>query len=516
MNRKNLFDKKNFFYLCLLIFVIIIRLPTFSLPIDNDTGARAYHASLILQGEPLYSTHHPNHHLPAIYYTYAIIFKLLGEQTNSLQLFLIFWVWLNGIFLYKLGSKLTNSFGGILAAFFYVFIGSMTNIAGDTAQTELFVNTFMTISIWLCADLVQHKRKPILYYLLGGLCAICFLYKAVYIAPLVVALSMNILRFVFKTKHTSWKLLVLQIVLIFLGFVTIISMVIGYFYSQDLLSRFLMVFTNGSGYVNLVEMPWIFIIIIPFYIISSTNLSLLLIGVLNITRTFFISIKNFSIVDSKIIIKLLIIIWFAVSIIEAGFSKFIFFHYGLLLLPSLVLLASSDIVELIKIIKKNKSKNIRFVYLLPGLFIFAIIGNTLFNSHEYLSGYIDFRTGELSLENYVINHTVLGYQNVIASNIAKYVESNSSPDDLILNWSELAQIPYLANRQLSTDTVWPLHLENLGDPERALTSEPLFIVVGPSFFEDDPIPHWLEVELSDNYIIDKIFDRFSLYRRVRY
>lgn len=502
------------FFILLLFFTIIIRTPIFSLPIDNDTGARTYHASLILQGEPLYSTHHPNHHLPAIYYTYAFIFLLLGENSNSLQLFLIFWIWLNAIFLYKLGSKLTNSYGGMLASFLYVFIGSMTNIAGDTAQTELFVNTFMTISIWLSADLVQHKRKPIIYFLLGTLCAICFLYKAIYLAPIIVAISMIMLKYVFKIHSSTLKSTILHIVLTSLGFLTVILIVFGYFHSKGLLSKFLLVFTNGSGYVNLVDLHWIFVLIIPFFMLSSVNLFLLLFGMLNLTRSIVNLFSKFHLKDSKFIIKLMIIIWFAVSIIEAGFSKFIFFHYGLLLLPPLVLLAGSEITEFIQIIKDDFPKiSVLKAYIFPGIFIISILGNVIFTSYGYLFGFIQYRSGNISLEDYAINNTMLGYHNVMASKIADYIETNSTSEDLILNWSELAQIPYLANRKLSTDTVWPLHLANLGGPQRAFISKPLYVIVGPSFIIGEPIPKWLEYELVESYKLDKTYDDFYIYRR---
>ena len=210
----------------------------------------------------------------------------------------------------------------------------------------------------------------------------------------------------------------------------------------------------------------------------------------------------------------MIIIWFAVSIIEAGFSKFIFFHYGLLLLPPLVLLAGSEITEFIQIIKDDFPKiSVLKAYIFPGIFIISILGNVIFTSYGYLFGFIQYRSGNISLEDYAINNTMLGYHNVMASKIADYIEANSTSEDLILNWSELAQIPYLANRKLSTDTVWPLHLANLGGPQRAFISKPLYVIVGPSFIIGEPIPKWLENELVESYKLDKTYDDFSIYRR---
>ncbi len=102
-------NKNWVLYLLLILVVIIVRLPAFELPIDNDSGANAYHARLINQGEPLYSTHHSAHHLPAIYYTYATIFRLLGDRPVSLQLFLVFWMSLNGLIIIELVLDLSSA-----------------------------------------------------------------------------------------------------------------------------------------------------------------------------------------------------------------------------------------------------------------------------------------------------------------------------------------------------------------------------------------------------------------------
>lgn len=158
--------------------------------------------------------------------------------------------------------------------------------------------------------------------------------------------------------------------------------------------------------------------------------------------------------------------------------------------------------------------NKRKTQIFQGILILAIIGNTLYTSHGYLSGYIKYRAGNLSLEDYASNHTMLGYYKVIASKIAAYIHDHSNMGDTILNWSELAQIPYLANRSLSTDTVWPLHLANLGDPLRAFNSKPLYIIVGSSFIPGESIPDWLDLEISKNYYLENKINEYFIYRRL--
>src|SRR5262245_37622092 len=119
--QRNFFLRNEWvFGLLLFVFVVLVRLPSIEQPLDNDSGAVAYEARLILHGEPLYGTHHPAHHLPGIFYTYALIFGLLGDSAVSLKIFLIPWMWLNAWILYHIGSTLKSQAAGILAAVFFV------------------------------------------------------------------------------------------------------------------------------------------------------------------------------------------------------------------------------------------------------------------------------------------------------------------------------------------------------------------------------------------------------------
>ena len=62
----SLLKNQRFWLLGVLLLAILLRIPSLDMLIDNDGGARAYHARLILAGEPLYGTHHTGHHMPAI------------------------------------------------------------------------------------------------------------------------------------------------------------------------------------------------------------------------------------------------------------------------------------------------------------------------------------------------------------------------------------------------------------------------------------------------------------------
>jgi hypothetical protein len=104
-------------FLSLVILIVIIRLPSLEEPLDNDSGAAAFHARQMLRGEPLYGNFHPTHHLPGIFYTFKIAFELFGDNQIAPKLILLFWFIACAWLLYLLG----RSYEMILLAFSELF-----------------------------------------------------------------------------------------------------------------------------------------------------------------------------------------------------------------------------------------------------------------------------------------------------------------------------------------------------------------------------------------------------------
>lgn len=511
--KKFLFNKNWIIYILILFFTIAVRLPAFELPIDNDTGAIAYHARLINQGEPLYGTHHPTHHLPAIYYTYALIFRILGDNTNSLQLFLVFWMWLNGLILLKIGETLSNRSCGTIAAGLYILVSSMTNLSGDTAEIELFANVPISLVILIGALLLTNRKKSFLFlFLIGVLGAISFLFKAVYITSLVAVSLSLILDLIFEYDKKHLVKFLKNISIIFLGFIPVIGVVLFYFGVEGLLSRFLLVFQVGSEYINYNESPWYFIFLMPIAIIINANLSLLLIGFVSVFRLLFYLPKKIKKNKSIALNQFSLIIWLFMSIFAAGFSRFGFAHYGILLIPPLSLLFGVEVSELwTRIQNQQPDLNIIKKLLLPTLMIMVVFGNTFYSSSDYIVGFFNYRLGKINLTEFATNHTIMGPNNVMAKDIAAYIEQNSNPDDYIFTWTELAQISYLANRKSSADILWPIYISHFGPPERVYEKKPVYIVVGPYFFYNEETPEWIKSKLITSYNLEKTYNQYNLY-----
>jgi hypothetical protein len=148
----------------------------------------------------------------------------------------------------------------------------------------------------------------------------------------------------------------------------------------------------------------------------------------------------------------------------------------------------------------------------PFFMMVIVLCNTFYSSSDYIKGYINYRLGKIGLTEFVIHHTLMGPNNVIAQEIAAYIYQNTNPDDYIFSWTELAQIFYLSNRRSSVDVIWPFHVSSSGSTQRVFELNPVYIFLGPTFLNNGEIPFWLTSELEISYHLEKTFDQYNLYR----
>ncbi len=506
-------NKNWLLYLLLFLLVILIRLPAFELPIDNDSSANAYHARLINQGEPLYGTHHPAHHLPATYYTYAMVFRLFGDQPISLQMFLVIWMWLNGLIIFKIVETFSNKKIGFISAAIFILVSSMTNLKGETATAVLFANVPLSLILLLSINLFTSQKKPYMLFIIGVVGAIGFLFKAVYITSLIaVSLTLFLELMLQPTKKYILGFLK-NISLMLLGFILVIGFVVSYFSLEGLFSRFLLVFHVGSQYVSYSESPWYFIFLIPIILIANANFSLLVFGFLSSYRLFLHFPTSIKQNKTKTLLHFLIVSWLFTSFVAAGFSRIALYHYGLLLIPPLSVLFGIEISELWSRIQKQKVgflTNIKKLILI--CMVLIVTSNTFFSSSHYINGYINYRLGKIKFAQFAAYHTSMGPNNVIAQEVSTYINQNTNQDDFIFCWTELVQIYYLSNRRSPLDVIWPINVSSFGSPEQVLELNPVYIVTGPFFLYDEDIPSWLSSELENSYHLEKIFNPLEVYK----
>src|SRR5512145_946563 len=94
-----------FLLIALALTLILVRLPSFEMPLDPDSGANAFFARHMLQGETLYAKFHPAHQLPGIYYTFEIAFRLFGDNPLAPKYFLFPWALACAYLMYWMGRS---------------------------------------------------------------------------------------------------------------------------------------------------------------------------------------------------------------------------------------------------------------------------------------------------------------------------------------------------------------------------------------------------------------------------
>src|SRR5215216_2155313 len=113
-------NKKD--WILLLVFAILlvtVRLPSLAEPLDNDSGSVAFFARQMLRGDILYREFHPIHHLPGIYYTFVLAFKVFGDNPYAPKLFLFPWALACTWLVFCMGRLFLNELSGLLAAVFF-------------------------------------------------------------------------------------------------------------------------------------------------------------------------------------------------------------------------------------------------------------------------------------------------------------------------------------------------------------------------------------------------------------
>src|SRR5690606_7735908 len=236
-------------FLVLALFTLLVRLPSLHQPLENDSSALAYHARLIVQGEPLYSTHHTGHHLPGAYYVYAAAFALFGDDVASVKGVLILWTAVTVFLVYKLGSLVAGRRVGFVAACLATLLYGQIILAGTTSRIETFLGLPQLLAVY--ALLLFTGRAQPRYLLLTGVgLGLTFLFKANnIIGPAgLVALVLLARWWPQRRSGRGWWLLVQRAGWVAAGVAVVLLPIVLYFVSQGLWGRFLAVFQIGLNY----------------------------------------------------------------------------------------------------------------------------------------------------------------------------------------------------------------------------------------------------------------------------
>jgi 4-amino-4-deoxy-L-arabinose transferase-like glycosyltransferase len=508
-------------WLILAALVILFRLPSLVEPLDQDSAANAYGARLIVQGEPLYTTYHPSHHFPLVYYTYALAFAIFGDRPFAVKFFLMLWMIPTAYLLFRLARHFVGEAGSWLAVVLFLLLTSERWLKGTTAEIELFANLpRIGATLWLLI-LLKRQAPNWQFGLIGLLGAMSVLFKIVYVSPLVLAAVMLGLEF-WPQRHVAGAAarLALRLGWMAAGFVAGWLPVIIYFGALNLLPRLALVLVLGEVHVGDSSggnsgNP-LFLVLYPLIGLGMSNLPLLILGLAGAGSM----LRERSMPSLQ---RAILPLWLVLSWIEAGIGLKLYLHYYLLIVPPLSLLAAWLLARLgsISNLRVDAGKLEKLLgswpkIVVPAALVLAICVAYGYRNGGYLAHYVRYATGQESYRDFVLNGWPYDGPTLIAlQDLADYMQAHSTPDDRIYVWSDDVQLYYLADRRCAVDIIWADRLETpvmpgglAGTQRRLLAPTTKFIVVA----WDNP-PDWLRQGLAEHYELTQVIAGREVYQR---
>jgi len=448
-------------FICLL--TIIVRIPFFRWPLISDEGGYAYGSYWWFKGIPLYSDQLWFDRPQGIFLAYKLGMLLLGEETWAIRLWGALWAAGTGVFVYLIAKRLFNNQTAFLASIIYAIFSAMPQIEGFTANGEIFALLPATASAYY---LLSKK-----YRLAGVLTSLAFLMKPTGGSVIL----LGILWLIYEKE--GWKKLfyyVCGVVLLFsialfhgvvtAGFSNYWFALVGYRYNlQPTRSESPMIKFQKTSIV------WIPLSIFTILGFKKEN-------------------------NEKIIF---ILLWLLSSIIGMAIGKNWEYHYFIQIIPVLALGTSVGIFYIWE--KKNFLLKLltTIIFLMPILYfcIFIILPP---------------ETGA-----WMIYHRP-GYQK--ASEITKYIQNHTTPDETIYVAFYEAEYYFLSNRRSAIPYIFQIYITYIPGAYESLISaidnrDPTYVVViNPPLTMIDPENRFQEI-LEKNYYLETYIQGTPIYRR---
>ena len=148
------------------LFLLIVRMNFFEIPMERDEGIYAYAGKMILQGKTPYIDFYEQR-FPGIFYMYAVLVGLFGYSLKGLAIGIFFVNLATMGFIYFGVKKLWDNFTGILAAGAYTFLVFGPYASGFSRQSEHLMVFWATAGFCMLAYSVHSKKN--LHFLFTGL-----------------------------------------------------------------------------------------------------------------------------------------------------------------------------------------------------------------------------------------------------------------------------------------------------------------------------------------------------------
>ena len=170
-------NKKHLFYLVLIIlFAGLIRVPSLTQPLGPDQGIMSVIGEGVLNGELPYRDYWEMGS-PAIFFTYALMFEILGTSTKAIPITDILVSMLSTFLVFMLSAHIWNRNVGYVSALLFAFFANGVRLGmhagGDIAfgtfwyiaQRETFMIPLILASIFKSASFRLNEVHGSIFYI---------------------------------------------------------------------------------------------------------------------------------------------------------------------------------------------------------------------------------------------------------------------------------------------------------------------------------------------------------------
>jgi hypothetical protein len=462
--------------LSILVFTIVLRIPTLLEPWGGDQGVYGYIASGILDGKVPYRDMYTNTGY-GLYFIYALFFKLFGNQIMSLHIGDLLASLTNVAIVYFLARLLFGKECAIIAGAIAALFGSGQAFSGlydmkgawgtywQLAQRETFMTPLIAAGIYL-AIRSDRGTKWHLYFWVGILIGLAAVLKITAVAMLMILSVYIILNELFGSDGRRFKFILYKVSSLILGSVIIQLPFLYYFWINDSLSlMYNAVFVHTSIYAKLSRGNIVANAFQGNSYILLENLSL---------WVFSCAAMIHLMIHERKRENYLLVAWTMGALLMIfGQGKFFGYHYLLIVAPFSVL-TGYGIKVLLKSLptwkesiisaRKNIVQIFMWVLLVTNLVVFAV------NSYEYYRWNSLYLFGKISKDEYyeVFDEFPLHLYSFSADyTVAKYLQTKTKPGDTVrtINGGGDTIIHYLSGLRSPTrfTSTWYLFSKGLYD-----------------------------------------------------
>jgi len=410
-----------------LLLVCFIRLRLLATPLERDEGEYAYMGQLLLQGVLPYIEAY-NMKFPGIYFIYAIILAIFGEESSSIHFSLLLVNLGTSILIFLLGKRLLSSTVGMVAAVSFLIVTLSPSIQGLWANSEHFLVASAIAGILLMLIAVEKDHIGILF-LSGLLLGSAFLIKQP--GFFFALFGIVYLSWVYKEKLTvSLKEFCLRVGVLIVGILMpIVSVIILYSITGNFGAFWFWTFEYAYQYASLVSVSQgITNLQMRLVEIWSPNFPIALGALIGLTALMF----NRDLRPKSVFIYGFVIASF-LSICPGFYFRP---HYFVLLVPAVCLLTGTGIHWLAQ---KIPPSNVRVLAL--SCVVAVLIVYPLATQREFI-----FQLSPLEASRAVYGMNPFPE----AVEIASYIEENTDEEDKIAVIGSEPQIYFYSKRRAAT------------------------------------------------------------------